>query len=204
MNLWKKLRNLRSGLTGVGESADDFVSAVESDRVPTAPDMSPPPRRADESTAFRIRPYRDGDEDDVVSLWKTCNLVRPWNNPRRDIDSARTGRSSEIFVAVAGESEERIVGSVMAGYDGHRGWVYYVAAHPEHRSRGLGGQLMRHAEAWLEGRGAPKVMLMIREENEGVRRFYEGLGYEVERRTIMSRRTVMGRWTAGSRPGETK
>ena len=92
----------------------------------------------------------------------------------------------------------------MAGYDGHRGWVYYVAAHPEHRSRGLGGRLMRHAERWLEGLGAPKVMLMIREENEGVRRFYEGLGYEVERRTVMSRRTVMGRWTAGSRPGGTK
>ena len=135
---------------------------------------------------------------------KTCDLVRPWNNPRRDIDSALGAESSEIFVAVTGDGEARIVGSVMAGYDGHRGWVYYVAAHPEHRSRGLGGQLMRHAEAWLEGLGAPKVMLMIREENEGVRRFYEGLGYEVERRTVMSRRTVMGRWTAGSPPGETK
>ena len=153
---------------------------------------------------FRIRSFRDGDEDDVVALWKVCNLVRPWNNPRRDIDSARSGRSSEIFVAVAGDGEERIVGSVMAGYDGHRGWVYYVAAHPEHRSRGLGGQLMRHAEAWLEGLGAPKVMLMVREENEGVRRFYEGLGYEVERRTVMSRRTVMGRWTAGAPPGGSK
>ena len=156
---------------------------------------------------FRIRPFRDGDEDDVVALWKVCDLVRPWNNPRRDIDSARTGRSSEIFVAVAGDGEkgeERIAGSVMAGYDGHRGWVYYVAAHPEHRSRGLGGQLMRHAEAWLEGLGAPKVMLMIREENEGVRRFYESLGYEVERRTVMSRRTVMGRWAVGSRPEGTK
>ena len=147
---------------------------------------------------FRIRPFRDGDEDDVLALWKLCELVRPWNNPRRDIDSARGAASSEIFVAVTADGEERIVGSVMAGYDGHRGWVYYVAAHPEHRSRGLGGQLMRHAEAWLEELGAPKVMLMIREDNQGVRRFYEGLGYEVERRTVMSRRTVMGRWTAGS------
>ena len=156
------------------------------------------------SAEFRIRPFRDGDEDDVVALWKVCDLVRPWNSPRRDIDSARTGRSSEIFVAVAGDGEERIVGSVMAGYDGHRGWVYYVAAQPEYRSRGLGRQLMRHAETWLEGQGAPKVMLMIREENEGVRRFYEGLGYEVERRTVMSRRTVMGRRMAGSPPEESK
>ena len=150
------------------------------------------------SGGFRLRPFRDGDEDGVVALWKVCDLVRPWNNPRRDIRSALGNESSEIFVAVTGDGEDRIVGSVMAGYDGHRGWVYYVAAHPEHRSRGLGGQLMRHAEAWLEGLGAPKVMLMIREENEGVRRFYEGLGYEVERRTVMSRRTVMGRWTAGA------
>ena len=152
---------------------------------------------------FRIRPFRDGDEDHVVALWRACDLVRPWNNPHRDIESARAGASSEIFVAVvAGEDDSRIVGSVMAGYDGHRGWVYYVAAAPEHRSRGLGGQLMRYAETWLEGLGAPKVMLMIREENEGVRRFYEGLGYEVERRTVMSRRTVMGRWAAGSSPAE--
>ena len=162
-------------------------------------------RRAGAGPAgFRIRPIRDGDEDEVVALWKACDLVRPWNNPRRDIDGARGAGASEIFVAVTGDGEERIVGSVMAGYDGHRGWVYYVAAAPEHRSRGIGGQLMRHAETWLEGLGAPKVMLMIREENEGVRRFYEGLGYEVERRTVMSRRTVMGRWTAGSRPGGTE
>ena len=146
---------------------------------------------------FRFRPFRDGDEDEVVSLWKVCGLVRPWNNPRRDIESARGAETSEIFVAVTGGDKERIVGSIMAGYDGHRGWVYYVAAAPEHRSRGLGGQLMRHAESWLEALGAPKVMLMIREENEGVRRFYEGLGYEVEKRTVMSRRIVMGRWTGG-------
>ena len=137
---------------------------------------------------FRIRPFRDGDEDNVIELWRACELVRPWNDPRRDIECARAGPSSEVFVAVAGEGAGRVAGSVMAGFDGHRAWVYYVAVAPEHRSGGLGGRLMRHAESWLEGLGAPKVMLMIREENEGVRRFYDGLGYEVEKRTIMSRR----------------
>lgn len=102
-------------------------------------------RVAGGSVEFRLRPCRDGDEDQVVALWKVCDLVRPWNDPRRDIHAARTGGTSEIFVAVNGDGEERIVGSVMAGYDGHRGWVYYVATHPEHRSRGLGGMLMRHA-----------------------------------------------------------
>ena len=173
-------------------------------RVAPAPPEGVTGRPEGGSAGFRIRPFRDGDEEDVVALWRVCGLVRPWNNPRRDIDSALGAESSEVFVAVTGDGEERIVGSVMAGYDGHRGWVYYVAADPEHRSRGLGGQLMRHAETWLEGLGAPKVMLMIREENEGVRRFYEGLGYEVERRTIMSRRTVMSRRTGGSPPGGTK
>lgn len=84
-----------------------------------------------------------------------------------------------------------VAGSVMAGYEGHRGWVYYVAVAPEHRSQGLGERLMRRAEAWLGKVGAPKVMLMIREENEAVRRFYEGLGCGVEKRTVMSR------WTGG-------
>ena len=150
--------------------------------------MSSFEQREADSTAFRIRPFRDGDEGDVIALWKTCELFRPWNDPGRDIESARAAGSCEIFVAVAGEGEGSIIGSVMAGYDGHRGWVYYLAVSPDHRSRRLGGMLMRHAENWLEGLGAPKVMLMIREENEGVRRFYDGLGYEVEKRTIMSRR----------------
>lgn len=146
-------------------------------------------RGDEERGGFAIRPVRDGEEKAVAELWRTCGLVRPWNDPLRDIASARANASSEILVAVtAGGS---IAGSVMAGYEGHRGWVYYVAVAPEHRSQGLGERLMRHAEAWLGKVGAPKVMLMIREENEAVRRFYEGLGYGVEKCTVMSR------WTDG-------
>ena len=136
---------------------------------------------------FAIRPIRDGDEDAVATLWRVCGLIRPWNDPRRDIESARANASSDIFMAVSGEGSGRIAGSVMAGYEGHRGWVYYVAVAPEQRTQGLGERLMRHAECWHAEAGAPKVMLMIREENEAVRRFYEGLGYGVEKRTVMSR-----------------
>ena len=136
----------------------------------------------------RIRPIRDADVAAVVDLWRECGLVRPWNDPHRDIECARAGTSSEILVAETGDGGIGIAGSVMAGFDGHRAWVYYVAVAPEHRSHGLGGTLMRHAERWLAGLGASKVMLMIRPENEGVRRFYDGLGYEVEERVIMSRR----------------
>ena len=138
-----------------------------------------------ERSGFAIRRIRNGDEEALAALWRECGLVRQWNDPLRDIGSARANASSDIFVAVSGEGG--IAGSVMAGYEGHRGWVYYVAVAPEHRSQGLGETLMRHAEDWLARAGAPKVMLMIREENEAVRRFYEGLGYAVEQRTVMSR-----------------
>lgn len=144
----------------------------------------------EERGGFAIRPVRDGEEKAVAALWRTCGLVRPWNDPLRDIASARANASSEILVAVTAGGG--VAGSVMAGYEGHRGWVYYVAVAPQHRSQGLGAKLMRHAEAWLARAGAPKVMLMIREENEAVRRFYEGLGYGVEKRTVMSR------WTDGN------
>ena len=140
---------------------------------------------------FAIRAIRDGDEAAVAALWRVCGLVRPWNDPLRDIESARANASSDIFVAAPRGCDRPILGSVMAGYEGHRGWVYYVAVAPEHRSQGLGERLMRHAEAWLREAGAPKVMLMIREENEPVRCFYEAIGYEVEQRTVMSR------WTDG-------
>ena len=118
--------------------------------------------------------------------------MRPWNDPPSDIRRARANASSEIFVAAALEGGG-IAGSVMAGHDGHRGWVYYVAVAPEHRAQGLGVRLMRHAEAWLRALGARKVNLMIREENQSVRQFYEGLGYEIEQRTVMSRWIDEGR-----------
>ena len=142
-------------------------------------------------TAFAIRPIRDGDEEAVAELRRACGLVRPWNDPIRDIGSARANTWADIFVAVTAGDCECIAGSVMAGNDGHRGWIYYVAVGKEHRSRGLGEELMRHAEAWLSQLGVAEVMLMIREENEAVRRFYEALGYKVERRTVMCR------WTDG-------
>lgn len=170
---------------GRAELAGCAAPAAPAERAaPAAPGRTP----EGDLAGLRVRPFRDGDEDAVVALWEACGLVRPWNDPRRDVERARGAGTSEIFVAVAGGGGgERIVGSVMAGFDGHRGWVYYLAAAPGCRSRGLGERLMRHAETWLEGIGAPKAMLMIREENEAVRRFYEGIGYGVERRTIMSR-----------------
>lgn len=151
-----------------------------------------PYKTSDGQAGFTIRRIRNGDEEAVAELWSDCGLTRPWNDPYDDIGSARTSVSSEIFLAITSDGGG-IAGSVMAGYDGHRGWVYYVAVAPEYRAQRLGKRLMRHAETWLRKLGARKVMLMIREDNEEVRRFYESLGYGIEKRTVMSFRIGEGR-----------
>ena len=131
-----------------------------------------------------IRSYRDADEAAVVGLWNACGLTRPWNPPSADIAFARSSGHGEILLAV--EAAE-IVGSVMVGHDGHRGWVYYLAVSPAHRQRGLGRRMMEAAEEWLIGRGVRKCELMIRSSNEAAGGFYARLGYDREPVLVMSR-----------------
>lgn len=140
---------------------------------------------APETTAeAAIRPFRDADLGAVVDLWQACGLTRPWNPPARDIAFCRASGHGELFVA---ESEGRVVGTVMAGHDGHRGWVYYLAVDPTRRRDGLGRRLMAEAEAWLGARSVPKVMLLIREDNDTAQGFYERLGYAQEPRVMMTK-----------------
>jgi len=125
------------------------------------------------------------DRDDVIALWQTADLTRPWNDPIADFNLAIEGPTSAILIA---RSDEVIVGCVMAGFDGHRGWVYYLASHPRWRGQGIGRELMRAAEEWLKERGAPKIQLMIRGDNEIARGFYAALGYEVQDVVTIGRR----------------
>ena len=121
-----------------------------------------------------IRPIADGDVAAVIALWHAAGVTRPWNDPEHDIAFARRGPHSTVLVAeVAGV----IAAAVMVGEDGHRGWVYYLAALRERQGTGLGRAIMKAAEAWLTARGIWKVQLLIREENVAVRGFYEHLGY---------------------------
>jgi len=133
---------------------------------------------------MRIRAIEDGDVEDVVALWDACDLTRPWNAPHDDIALARATPQCEIFVGLDGED---VVASVLCGNDGHRGWIYYLAVTPDRQKDGLGREIMAHGEAWLRSLSVPKVELMIRPENEAVRRFYERIGYAVEDRIVMSR-----------------
>jgi ribosomal protein S18 acetylase RimI-like enzyme len=111
----------------------------------------------------------------LIALWETSGLTRPWNDPGADARLALDGPSSAIL---GSWDEGALIGSIMVGFDGHRGWVYYVAVAPGHRRRGLGRTLMEAAETWLRARGAPKIQLMVREGNDAALDFYEALGLE--------------------------
>lgn len=122
-----------------------------------------------------IRGYRPADEDAVVALWQAAGLTRPWNDPRRDIARKLTVQPELFLVA---EDAAAVVGTVMAGYDGHRGWLYYLATAPDRRGEGIGRALIHEAEQRLLALGCPKVQLMVRPDNTEARAFYERLGYD--------------------------
>lgn len=117
----------------------------------------------------------EGDGAAVVALWRACGLTRPWNDPEADFALALKNQASTVLVAREGAM---LAGSVMVGFDGHRGWVYYLAISPDHRRAGLGRALMAAAEAWLRTCGAPKIQLMVRGTNTDALGFYEALGLE--------------------------
>lgn len=132
-----------------------------------------------------LRPYQRGDRQALVSLWSTCQLTRPWNDPYRDIDRKLARDASNLVVL---HEDGELVGSVMVGYDGHRGWINYLAVHPEHQRHGLGRLLMGEAERRLRELGCAKVNLQIRASNKAAIEFYQHIGYTVDDVISMGRR----------------
>jgi ribosomal protein S18 acetylase RimI-like enzyme len=124
---------------------------------------------------IRIRPFHPSDTEAVVALWRAAGLVRPWNDPYRDIERKLAVQPELFLVSV---DDDDLVGAVMAGYDGHRGWLYYLAADPSRRGTGIGRALVSEAERLLREMGCPKVQLMVRPDNAAARGFYDALGYE--------------------------
>ena len=121
-----------------------------------------------------IRPFEARDRQEVVKLWQDCGLVVPWNDPDRDIDR-KMAVQPELFLI--GEIAGVVVATTMAGYDGHRGWLYSVAVAPEHRRRGIGRQIVHAAVERLWAMGCRKVNLQVRTTNTQVLDFYERLGF---------------------------
>jgi ribosomal protein S18 acetylase RimI-like enzyme len=122
-----------------------------------------------------IREIEDADVVQVVELWGAAGVSRPWNNPLTDIAFAR---QSAQCIVIVGLMAQRIVATVMVGEDGHRGWVYYLATHPDVQRQGIARQMMSSAEVWLKGRGIWKMQLLIRADNGAAKGFYEKLGYQ--------------------------
>lgn len=134
-----------------------------------------------------IRPYRSTDADAVVGVWRSADLVRSWNDPHRDIARKLTVSDGLFLVA---EEEGEVVGTAMAGYDGHRGWIYYLAVLPEHQRHGFGRALVKEAEQRLLERGCAKVNLQVRSGNDAVVDFYRGLGYSADEVVSLGKRLI--------------
>ena len=126
---------------------------------------------------IEIRPYAEGDEAAVVQLWADCGLVVPWNDPRKDIQRKLKVQREWFLV---GCLNGQLIATAMAGYDGHRGWVNYLAVHPESRRTGIGRRLMEEAENQLLGAGCPKLNLQVRSTNADVIAFYKAIGYKMD------------------------
>jgi ribosomal protein S18 acetylase RimI-like enzyme len=134
-----------------------------------------------------IRPFAEADTEAVVALWRECGLTRPWNDPYKDI--ARKLRvQRELFLV--GEADSAIVSSIMAGYEGHRGWIYYLAVAPSHQRRGFARELMQHVEADLLARGCPKISLLVRSTNAAVLAFYARIGYAQDAAVPLGKRLI--------------
>ena len=136
-------------------------------------------------SAMVLRAYHPNDEDAVISLWNACGLVVPQNNPKRDIER-KLRVNPELFLV--GELDGTIIASCMAGYEGHRGWINYLAVHPGHQRQGFAREIMRHAESLLRAAGCPKINQQVRSTNTAVIAFYEQLGFTTDAVTSMGKR----------------
>jgi ribosomal protein S18 acetylase RimI-like enzyme len=137
------------------------------------------------STRLHIRPYRAGDEAAVINLWTACNLVVPHNDPRKDI-RRKLQVNPEWFLI--GEQDNQIISTCMVGYEGHRGWINYLAVSPHAQRRRVASRMMEEAERLLRKAGCPKINLQIRSTNLQVIEFYKSIGFKIDEVTSMGKR----------------
>jgi ribosomal protein S18 acetylase RimI-like enzyme len=134
---------------------------------------------------IEIRSFKKTDEAEVVQLWRDCGLVVSHNDPQKDI-RRKIGSQPDLFLV--GLNEGRIVATVMAGYEGHRGWLNYLAVAPSKQRGGIGRQMVAEAENRLRALGCPKINLLIRSSNAGVIAFYRKLGFAEDEVVSMGKR----------------
>ncbi len=123
---------------------------------------------------MKVRVYNEEDQDSVILLWEECGLVVPQNNPTRDIER-KLKVDPDLFLV--GTNENGIVATVMGGYEGHRGWINYLAVKPSEQRKGYGQSIMQEVELRIKDKGCPKINLQVRTTNEAVIAFYAAIGY---------------------------
>lgn len=136
---------------------------------------------------MKIRKFSESDRKAVIHLWQVCELTRPWNDPDLDI-SRKLSVQAELFLV--GELEGEVVASVMGGYDGHRGSVFYLAVAPQCQGRGYGSSLMAEIQRLLVSIGCPKLNIVVRTSNKRVLAFYKHLGYETDDVISLGKRLI--------------
>jgi ribosomal protein S18 acetylase RimI-like enzyme len=136
---------------------------------------------------MEIRVFKESDRKAVIALWEACGLTRPWNDPNKDI-SRKLSVQSELFFI--GELGGKVIVAVMAGYDGHRGSVFYLAVSPEYQHRGYGRLLMAKIEESLRSMGCPKLNIVVRSSNDKVLAFYDSLGYSTDDVVSIGKRLI--------------
>ena len=136
---------------------------------------------------MQVRPFEDSDEAAVIALWEAAGLTRSWNDPRKDIERKRSVQREWFLVGLHGGV---VMASIMIGYDGHRGWINYLAVAPAHRLQGHARTLMREAERLLADAGCPKINLQVRTTNAPVIEFYKSIGYAQDDVVSFGRRLI--------------
>ena len=138
--------------------------------------------------SLSVRQYSPSDEPTLIELWQTCQLTRPWNDPARDIRRKLDGQCDWLLVGLI---DDTIIGSVMIGYDGHRGWINYLAVHPHYRNSGIGRKLMIESEHRLRRIGCPKINLQVRADNEDAIAFYQAIGFQKDNVLSFGKRLII-------------
>ena len=140
---------------------------------------------------MNIRPFDIADTEAVVALWQSCELLRPWNDPYKDI-LRKLSVNPELFLLgeVQGTGGNELVASAMFGYEGHRGWLNYLAVSPAWRRKGFAAQLMARGEHLLLLRGCPKINLLVRAGNAEALAMYEKLGYTQDQTVSLGKRLI--------------
>ena len=145
-------------------------------------------KEGDNVAMMKIRSYGQDDRSEVVQLWRDCGLAMPHNDPVKDIHRKLSVQSELFLVGVA---QGQIIATIMAGYEGHRGWLNYLAVAPNVRRSGLGRQMVLEAEKRLYALGCPKVNLQVRTSNREALHFYKKIGYGEDNVISLGKRLVV-------------